>query len=458
MFSVWRFVDRAGNKVTPPDHPCVCRRNPDAECEPGCVEGRVWGNKGLRRVLYRLSDVMQSMLVFVVEGERNANDLSRALAGFIQKRKGFPLGDLVLDRVGVTTNPGGAGGWKKEHGFGRYFFRKTVVKLGDNDGAGRLHDEAACTDIAQWARRVFTLALPVGEGEDISDFLASHSIEDFVKLLPNRLEWQIPKQPKEPSITEEKSRGPLLVKPSSLVSDGHTSRTDWLVEGLIARNTRGLVIAKPKTGKSLLFLDLCLCLATGQRFLGARPCPRLVRCGIISREDPAALVYQRLQQLAAGRDLNAYDLDLNIRVNTSAQSSDFKIDRPEHVQEMAKWLKAERIEFCVIDVFHDLHTKQENSADDMSRVMRQFDELASLSGAQVCLIHHSSKDGGARGSSAILGWADYVVTLENDPEDEKVKVLKLQTKQSACRAPRAIRYWQSPDETVSKIRLLQEAS
>jgi hypothetical protein len=194
VFTVWRFVDRIGRKITPPDHPCACKRNPGAECEAGCAGGRVWGNKGLRRVLYRLPDVMQSMLVFVVEGEKNADDLSRALATYISKHRGFEFGNMVLDRVGVTTNPGGAGEWRAAHGFGRYFFRKTVIKLGDNDASGRLHDEAACSDIAKWARRLFTLALPVEEGEDISDFLAAHTIDDFLKLLPQRVEWKLPKQ------------------------------------------------------------------------------------------------------------------------------------------------------------------------------------------------------------------------------------------------------------------------
>jgi hypothetical protein len=401
---------------------------------------------------------MQSMLVFVVEGEKNADDLSRALATYISKHRGFAFGEMVLDRVGVTTNPGGAGEWKPAHGFGRYFFRKTVIKLGDNDAAGRLHDEAACSDIAKWARRVFTLPLPVGEGEDISDFLANHSIDDFLKLLPQRMEWQLPKQTGEPIITQVQESKPLLVKPSELVTSDAANGGDWLVEGLIERGTRGLVVAPPKTGKSLLFLDMVLCLATGRRFLGSRPYSRPIRCAVISREDGPGIVHRRLQQLAAGHELNAYDIDINIRVNTAKQSAHFKIDCPADVQDMAEWLKAERVEFCVIDVLNRLHDQQENSTDDMTRVMQQFDELARLSGSQVCVIHHTNKSGDVRGSSAIRGWADYIVTLEQDADDGEIKLLKLQTKQSGAVAPRAIRYWQSPDQQISKIRLLQEVA
>lgn len=453
IFTVWRFVDRSGKKLTPPDHPCVCRRNPEAECEPGCQDGRVWGSKGLRRVLYRLHDVVQSSLVFVVEGEKNANDLSRRLAAYISEKKGLSFGELTLDRVAVTTNPGGATAWKREFGFGKYFQSKIVVKLGDNDGPGRLHDRDACTDIAPFALKLFTLDLPVGEGEDISDYLAEHKVEDFLKLLPMRKEWQLPVK-KEPTIQTLEQRV-VLVKPSELVGPDALLGGDWLVDGLIERGTRGLVVAPPKTGKSLLFLEMVLCLATCNSFLGARPYHRPVKCAIISREDGPVIVHRRLSQLAAARGLTSYEVDRSIVVNTEQQSSRFKIDRQSDLDEMADWLKMMEVEFCVIDVLNRLHDQQENSSDDMTKVMQRFDELAAKAGCQVCVIHHTNKAGGVKGSTSIEGWADYVARLEQDPNDEAVKTLFLKTKLSAAVVPRTIRYWQSDDHKTSRIQLVQ---
>jgi hypothetical protein len=302
LFTVWRFVDHNGRKITPADRPCPCRENPDAECPLGCVAGRVWTTKGIRRVLYRLPDVIGSSLVFVVEGEKNANDLSRALSLYIKAKGGFPFGAMTLDRVAVTTNPGGAAAWKQEYGFGRYFTGKVVIKLGDNDGPGHLHDRDACSDIAPHALKTFTLDLPVGEGEDISDFLQKQKIEDLLRLLPNRKEWNSPKQ-KEAIIAETLEPRTLLVKPSELVVSTDDVAGDWLVEGLIERGTRGLVVAPPKTGKSLLFLELVLCLSTRQSFLGAKPYHRAVKCAVICREDGPRMVYRRLKQLAAARNL-----------------------------------------------------------------------------------------------------------------------------------------------------------
>ena len=455
QFTVWKFVTRDGGKFTPPDRPCACRKNPDAECEDGCDGGRVWGLKDCRRVLYMLPALMQSLLVFVVEGEKNANDLSRHLAEFMRKNKGFPLGDLIVDRVAVTTNVGGANGWDRKYGYGRYFFQKIVIKLGDNDSAGRLHDEAVCRDLETYAKQLFRLELPVGEGEDISDFLAGHAIEDFLKLLPNRIPWVTTarKEPTVNAIPDEERK--LLVRPSELVIAGATAGGDWLVDGLIERGTRGLVVAPPKTGKSLLFLELVLCLATGRKFLGVKPYSRPVKCAVISREDGPTIVHRRLMQLAASRGIGSVELDRNIVVNTERQSARFKIDRPGDVEEMGDWLRAAGVEFCVIDVLNRLHDGQENSSDDMTKVMQRFDELAQRGGCQVCVIHHTNKAGGVKGSTAIEGWADYIVRLEENADDKAVKTLFLKTKLSGAVVPRSIRYWQSEDLTQSRIQLVE---
>ena len=455
LFTVWRFVDRTGRKLTPADRPCPCRANPDAECPFECTDGRMWITKGVRRVLYRLPDVINSSIVFVVEGEKNCNDLSRALAGYIKAHGGFPLRNLTVDRVAVTTNPGGAGAWKKEYVFGPYFFGKVVIKLGDNDRAGRLHDQQACEDIAPYALKLFTLKLPVGEGADISDFLADRTIDDLLLLLPTRVEWRLPKR-LQPLIEETLQEPALLVKPSELVAaDAHLG-VDWLVDGLIERGTRGLVVGPPKTGKSLLFLEMVLCLATGKSFLGLRPYHRPVRCAIVSREDGPTIVHRRLSQLAAGKGQSMEDVDKQLLVNTESQSATFKIDVQTDLEEMAAWLRREEVEFVVIDVLNRLHSKQENSSDDMTQVMQKFDELGRLGGCQVCVIAHTNKSGDVKGSTSIAGWPDYIVRLEQHLDDEEVKILLLKTKLSGSVQPRTIRYWQSTDQTKSRIQLVEQ--
>lgn len=456
LYRVWRFVDHLGNKMTPPDHPCVCQSNPDAECEQGCQNGRVWGAKNVRRVLYRLPDIIQSSFCFVVEGEKDVNNLSRALALYISRNQHFKVANLMLDRVGVTTNMGGSSGWKSEYEYGKYFTGKLVVKLGDKDAPGRLHDEAVCRDVSKFALQLYTLDLPVKEKGDISDYLKEHSIEDLIKLMESSLKkWNIP-PPKGAVVGEKNEPRIVLVHPTELTGRSGKAAGDWLVDGLIERGQRGLVIAPPKVGKSIMFLDMCVSLASMTRFLGANPYPSPVRTAIISREDGPELVKRRLTQLAAGRNLTLNEVDPYILVNTVKQSSSFHIDSQRELEEMAQWLRIAKIEFCVIDVLNKLHFQNENSTDDMTKVMIKFDELASLSGAQVCVIHHLGRTGNARGSTTIEGWADFICKLEQDPADESLKTVTFKTKARGLVAPRTVKYWQSDDETQSRILLVSK--
>ena len=60
---------------------------------------------------------------------------------------------------------------------------------------------------------------------------------------------------------------------------------DMRVPGLIERSQRGLVVAPPKAGKSLLFLDLATALASMTGFLGLA-----YKCRVRSRSSAGKMV------------------------------------------------------------------------------------------------------------------------------------------------------------------------
>ena len=90
----------------------------------------------------------------------------------------------------------------------------------------------------------------------------------------------------------------------------------------------------------------------------------------------------------------------------------------------------------------------------MTKVMIKFDELAALSGAQICVIHHLGRTGNSRGSTTIEGWADFICKLEQDPIDESLKTVTIKTKSRGSIEPRSVKYWQSDDKTQSRILLV----
>jgi len=452
IYSAWRY--EGDPKEVLPDRPAIVGIDP----EESIADGRIWGYRGARRVPYHLPDLIQSMVVFAVEGEKNADDLNRAISQYIIKLrqktgKGLRFMNHFLDHIAVTTNLGGALAWQQKYEYGRYFTGKTVIKLGDNDGPGRIHDQSFCEDVVRFAHRLYKLELPVSEKQDISDYLKDHSFEDFMALWPECGLYE-EKKPKESVFGDEiLTPKPVMVSPHELMS-GETTEKKWFVHKLIAEKSKGLVVAKPKTGKSLFFLDIAVALATNTRVLSIPSKGRRVKVGVISREDGPELVYERLDALARGRGFRIHDLKDYIKVNTDAQTSSFMIDNQQHLDEMAAWIKAEGLEYCIIDVLNKIHNGKENSNDDMGLITRKFDELREKSGAQICVIHHSNAQGESRGASSIFGWADYTFKLESEIEDPDIKKLSVVWKNGATLPTRYMKYVQSHEDTVSQILLL----
>jgi hypothetical protein len=129
--------------------------------------GSTWinGIKGVRRVLYRLPDVLsaiaQGRTVWIVEGEKDVDNL-------------WQLG------IAATCNPGGAGEGNWRHEYSNNTLKGAdVVLCGDNDKAGRDHMEAIERSLTGRARMIRILDLTrtwpeCPEKGDVTNWIESH--------------------------------------------------------------------------------------------------------------------------------------------------------------------------------------------------------------------------------------------------------------------------------------------
>jgi len=122
---------------------------------PDGAGGWIWNLKGVQRVLYRLPEVLSAVqegrIVYLVEGEKDADNLAQ-------------LG-LV-----ATTNPGGAGKWRKE--YTETLSGTTVVLLRDNDKAGEGHVETVTEALQGVVAEIRVVELPdLPSGGDVSDWI-----------------------------------------------------------------------------------------------------------------------------------------------------------------------------------------------------------------------------------------------------------------------------------------------
>jgi len=172
--AVYRYLDEQGEllfEVVRFPGKDFRQRRPDGN------GGWVWGLKGVRRVLYRLPEVLAAVregrTVFVAEGEKDADNLTA-------------LG------LTATTAPMGAGKWQPEYGEALRGAR--VVILPDNDEPGRKHAEAVAKALAGVAAEVKAVELPgLPPKGDVSDWLgAGGTKEELLALVEAAEPWQPP--------------------------------------------------------------------------------------------------------------------------------------------------------------------------------------------------------------------------------------------------------------------------
>ena len=212
-----------------------------------------------------------------------------------------------------------------------------------------------------------------------------------------------------------------------------------LVEGLLNMNSLAWIAGPPGSYKTFLALDLALHVSSGQNYLG-RP-----------------VTGQRVAYLA-GEGLSG----LSARVEAWSQASKLPAREayflpraiPVTTQEwyvLCDALRTMRVGMVVVDT-QARHSGglDENDAPAMSRLVQSLDAVRVATGGCVATVHHSSKAGSAlRGSTALQGAADTVLTTE--VQDGVVTVHNLKQKDMA----QACDYWLRPVETGPSCVLVE---
>jgi len=164
IVKTYNYVDESGKLVFQ-----VVRYEPKdfRQRRPDGQGGWIWNLEGVRRVLYRLQELLQANpadWVFVVEGEKDVDRLHDE--GLI-----------------ATTCPMGAGKW--EDSYSEFLNdRSKVAVVPDNDEPGRRHAQQVAESLSRVGIKANILELPgLPDKGDVSDwFNAGGSKEGLIKL------------------------------------------------------------------------------------------------------------------------------------------------------------------------------------------------------------------------------------------------------------------------------------
>lgn len=314
--------------------------------QPDGHGGWIWNLRGVRRILFRLPQVVEAVAaaqtVWIAEGEKDV---------------------LALERAGVvgTCNPMGAGKWAPA--FSEVLRGAAVVIVADRDEKGREHARQVAASLRDVGAAV--RVVEAATGKDAADHLAAG------RTLPELVEVDL-----DASAPAEPPQGPPFVIASEFVAlqreliDPFVSTRDGRTT-MLARG-RSLLIAGPSdASKSLAMLDLLAKLAAADEsdWLGFKVCGGQ-RVGLIvypgegSDEDLAERVGQLV---SAGAYLYIWD---------HWRQGPAPVDDDQGLRRLADEVKRERLDVLAFDTL----TSFFRGAHDVSRGIPEqaHDSIAAL--------------------------------------------------------------------------------
>ena len=187
---------------------------------------------------------------------------------------------------------------------------------------------------------------------------------------------------------------------------------DWQIDKMIKQGTLSLTHADAGEGKTYLAVEMGMCIATGIPLWGNF----LVKQGnvlYVANEDRDG-VTRRAAAWQFDKNGNAevksfYVCNAPLVFLTDPQAED-------SIFQAVKWIEESGVipTMVFIDTFVDaLGEAKENEADSISKLFRIADEaLVRRFGSSVMFIHHNSKGGDVRGSTAIRGKMDHIFAIK----------------------------------------------
>lgn len=225
----------------------------------------------------------------------------------------------------------------------------------------------------------------------------------------------------------------LLAKPQPEI--------DWLIKDIWTAGGRGFIAGNPKIGKTWLALEMLMSVATGQKCLGkfdVKQAPVL----LVEEEGSLLGLARRVHGLARARGFKDSELSKFFHITRQF------VRIPEDMTEIFSFAFAEGVKLIVFDSLRRFHSGNENSSEEMQRVLDSFGKLSSMADTAVVLIHHLSKGSRdlenrpvferLRGTGDFWAWCDCLIGMEGEEEGENAEVV-LQFRDAETPSPFTLR-------------------
>jgi RecA-family ATPase len=243
--------------------------------------GWIWSTKGVRRVPYRLPEMLAAEHddVIIVEGEKDVDNLAKL--GFV-----------------ATCNAGGAGKWAPE--LAQHFKDRDVFIIGDNDQPGAQHVAQVNAALAPVANSVRIVQLPV-KFKDVSNWIEADGTRDEMGQLLEAATEAPPIAPEMPA-----PRSPLRWLDMSTWDHVPVPEREWAIRDRVPLRQAGLFSGEGGTGKSIIELMKNVAHVAGKDWFGSMPEPG--PAFYVGAEDDERELHIRLAVIAKHYDVTFTEL------------------------------------------------------------------------------------------------------------------------------------------------------
>jgi hypothetical protein len=356
-------------------------------------DGWSWNVKGVRRVPYRLPDLIEAIAqdrtVMITEGEKDCDRLNAL---------GIPS----------TTNAGGAGKWHPE--LREHLRGANVVIVPDNDEAGRDHAESVAQALFGVAARIRVLNLvqhwascpPKG---DISDWFDQDGTPEKLWHLVDKLADWAP--------STKTNHGSDLISSFTFLGDAPPAPPRQLIKNLFPAEGVAVTGGQSGAGKTFIEIHKAVCLSKALPFFGHKIVEQ-VGTAFVAAEG-RGLIPNRFAAALAAKEITD-----KLPIAWIKQLPDFS--SAEGIKLFVRQLKAldERFrgdfgmrlgQITIDTVAASFSMNDEDDNSEATKVCNAMRRIGDEVGALMCPVHHFGKnpESGLRGASAWKGSADVVV-------------------------------------------------
>jgi hypothetical protein len=296
----------------------------------------------------------------------------------------------------------------------------------------------------KWAQRSSIYDAAIIDGKILEEWLdkkdggADRPItQQWIYAQARKHGWQDPAAlngliPLEPEIDEDAAKlpasadGPELFPTISAAHVGTLPPMQWLVRNYLPRAELAMLFGQSGSGKSFLAFDLAASVVRGEPWWGNRAQRGRVLYVVLEGQGGNR---QRVEAYCKARGVDEGALrDLVFCMGSPNLFDPKDAEKLVHTARAAWGGGRPNVDLVVIDTLaRAVVGANENSGEDMGRVLRHCQEIHRALGAIVLLVHHSGKDEarGARGWSGLRAACDAELEITIDSAGRTLRVSKM---------------------------------